>query len=139
MKAIIAVNNLGFIGLRGNLPWYSREDLIHFVGLTRGCDMFAGYRTFESMRFLATSFGYDFLSFSMSNGRNLYLDNSNGRNLYSDNIWCIGGKKTFEKYCHLFTELHISHIDDNTIGDTMFPDFSNLNSECKVFNYNLKK
>lgn len=138
MRAIIAVNNLGFIGLNGNLPWYSREDLIHFVGLTKGCDMFAGYRTFESMKFLGRAFSGDFLSFSLSSSRNLYLDVKGG-GLFSGDIWCIGGKKTFEKYCCYFDELHISHIDDNTIGDTMFPDFSNLNRECKIFNYNFKK
>lgn len=52
-----------------------------------------------------------------------------------ENMWCIGGKKTYEKYCHLFDELHISHIIDNTIGDTTFPNLSNLNKDCKIFNY----
>ena len=53
----------------------------------------------------------------------------------TDVDWCIGGKKTYEKYCHLFTELHISHINYNQIGDIMFPDFRNLNPKCKIFNY----
>ena len=55
--------------------------------------------------------------------------------LITDIDWCIGGKKTYEKYCHLFTELHISHINDNQIGEIMFPDFKNLNPNCKIFNY----
>ena len=49
--------------------------------------------------------------------------------------WCIGGKKTYEKYAKFFTELHISHIDDNTIGNVMFPDFKDLSPDCKIFNY----
>jgi dihydrofolate reductase len=53
--------------------------------------------------------------------------------------WCIGGKKTYEKYCHYFTELHISIVDDDTIGDTMFPDLKNLPVSCKIFYYNFKK
>jgi len=52
--------------------------------------------------------------------------------------WCIGGKKTYEKYCQYFTELHISHIDNNSIGDIMFPDLRNLNPNCKIYNYNFK-
>jgi hypothetical protein len=52
--------------------------------------------------------------------------------------WCIGGKKTYEKYCDMFTELHISHIDDNSIGDVIFPDLSKLNINCKIFNYYFK-
>ena len=32
-------------------------------------------------------------------------------------------------------ELHISHIDNDDIGDVTFPDLTNLNPECKIFNY----
>lgn len=52
--------------------------------------------------------------------------------------WCIGGKKTYEKYAKYFTELHISHIDNNDIGDIMFPDLRDLSKECKIFNYYFK-
>jgi dihydrofolate reductase len=68
--------------------------------------------------------------------REIFIDE---RGVFSFNIdeidWCIGGKKTYEKFCHLFTELHISHINDNKIGDTTFPDLKNLNPDCKIFNY----
>lgn len=57
------------------------------------------------------------------------------RDIILEADWCIGGKKTYEKYAPYFTELHISHINDDTIGDTMFPDFKNLNPRCKVYNY----
>jgi dihydrofolate reductase len=36
--------------------------------------------------------------------------------------WCIGGKKTYEKLCPLFDEIHISIINDETIGDTKAPE-----------------
>jgi len=36
----------------------------------------------------------------------------------------------------MFTELHISHIDNNDIGDVTFPNLSNLNPDCKIYNYN---
>ena len=49
--------------------------------------------------------------------------------------WCIGGKKTYERFAQYFTELHISYINDNSIGDTMFPDLRNLNPNCKIFKY----
>jgi hypothetical protein len=58
--------------------------------------------------------------------------------LLLDIDWCIGGKRTYEKYAPYFTELHISHIDDNTIGTVTFPDLSKLNPDCKIFNYNFK-
>ena len=54
---------------------------------------------------------------------------------YYDVEWCIEGKKTYEQFCDVFTELHISHIDNNYVGNVTFPDFSNLNPKCEIFNY----
>lgn len=122
MKAIIAVNNLGFIGLNGGLPWRCSDDLKHFKRLTINCNLLVGFRTFSSLPPLKD--------------RKLILDGSSEINDVID--WCIGGKKTYEKYCHEFTELHISHIDDDTIGDTMLPNLSLLNPDCKIFHYYFK-
>ena len=119
MKAIIAVNNLGFIGLDDKLLWKSSDDLKHFKNLTLNQILLVGYRTFNGLPPLKD--------------RTLIVDERD--KIITDVDWCIGGKKTYEKYCHLFTELHISHINDNQIGDIMFPDFKNLNPNCKIFNY----
>jgi dihydrofolate reductase len=123
MKAILAVNNLGFIGLNGALPWRCLADFKHFKALTLGCRLLVGHNTANTLPPLKE--------------RVIVLDD---RTLYDnkDIDWCIGGKKTYEKYAHQFTELHISHIDDNSLGDTMFPNLSGLNPECKIFNYYFK-
>ena len=123
MKAILAVNNLGFIGLNSELPWKSnKEDFKHFKTMTFGQILLVGYNTYQALPPL--------------NGR-VIIQDTKLFNITEWNIdWCIGGKATYEKYAHLFTELHISHINDNTIGDTLFPNFSKLNPECKIFNYN---
>jgi dihydrofolate reductase len=119
MKAIIAVNNLGFIGMNDTLPWRCKEDLQHFKKMTIGCHLLAGYRTINSLPPLKD--------------RVLYMDHRDSWR--TDVEWCIGGKKTYEKYASYFTELHISHINDNTIGNVTFPDLTNLNPSCKIFNY----
>ena len=121
MKAILAVNNLGFIGLRGGLPWIKHtEDFKLFKKLTKDQTLLVGYNTFQTLPNLK--------------GRTIVQDSDN---VDFDSIdWCIGGKYTYEKYAHLFTELHVSHIDNDTIGDTLFPDFSKLNPNCQIFNYN---
>lgn len=138
MKAIIAVNNLGFIGLNNKLPWKCSEDLEHFKNLTPGYNLLAGYKTFQSMKFLSLS--KENITIKLSNNRTLSTDSDINTDEFVYDIfdWIVGGKKTYEKYCHLFDELHISHIDDNTIGDCLFPNLSNLNSECKIFNYYFK-
>lgn len=122
MKAIIAVNNLGFIGLNNKLAWKCKEDLNHFKTLTNNCSLLVGYNTFKTLPELKNR---------------IIIKEWEWVTPQAD--WCIGGKKTYENYCHLFTELHISHIDNNTIGDVMFPNLSNLNKDCKIFNYYFKE
>ena len=121
MKAIVAVNNLGFIGINGGLLWKCKEDLEHFKRLTLGQSVLVGYNTFVGLPKLLN--------------REIILDD---RESFKKADWCIGGKKTYEKYCHLFTEIHVSHIDNNDIGDTVFPNLSNLNKDCRIFNYYFK-
>jgi dihydrofolate reductase len=120
MKAIIATNCLGFIGLNGGLPWRSGADFKHFKAITEASTLLVGYSTH--------------LTLPPLKGRHIILDDKYETNLKGID-WCIGGKKTYEKYAEFFKELHISHINDNTIGDTLFPDFRKLNPDCVVYNY----
>jgi|ERR1044072_1115841 dihydrofolate reductase len=122
MKAILAVNNLGFIGLNNGLPWgtQAKADFRHFKAFTMGETLLVGYNTFQTLPPLK--------------GRTIVLDERDKLMLDGITI-CIGGKKTYEKYAPYFTELHISHIDDNSIGDTMMPDLSKLNPACRIHNY----
>lgn len=122
MIAIIAVNNLGFIGKENKMLWYSKEDLEHFKNTTLNRIMLVGHNTFGLLP-------------KVVKARPIILD-SRQMCTDSESIICIGGKKTYEKYCHLFTEIHISHINDNQIGDCTFPDLSNINPKCEVINYN---
>jgi dihydrofolate reductase len=123
MKAIIAVNNLGYIGKDNTLLWKCSEDLKHFKNLTTGGKLLVGYNTS--------------LKLPPLKNREILVDNryDNREILILECDWCIGGKKTYETLCHLFTELHISHINDSKIGDTTFPELKNLNPDCKIFNY----
>jgi dihydrofolate reductase len=123
VKAIVAVNNLGFIGLDDKLLWYNKQDLMHFKKLTEGSTLLVGYRTAQSLPKLPN--------------RTLVIDDkmNNSSFTYYEVEWCIGGKKTYEKFCDMFTELHISHIDNNDIGNVCFPDLSKLNPSCRIFNY----
>ena len=123
MKAIVAVNNLGFIGLDDKLLWHNKEDLRHFKQMTYGSRLLVGYRTAMSLPLL-------------SNRELIIFDRREySPTHYYECEWCIGGKKTYEKFCDVFTELHISHIDNNDIGNVTFPDLHKLNPKCEIFNY----
>ena len=133
MKSIIAVNNLGFIGLKGEIPWKCKEDMQHFAKLTKQgknetSQLLVGYNTSLTLPTLKDRF------VNVAPRKNLELSIKD----FDLIDWCIGGKNTYERFCHLFTELHISHIDDNTIGDCLFPDFTNLNENCRIINYKFK-
>jgi dihydrofolate reductase len=126
MKAILAVNNLGYIGLKGELPWRCSADLAHFKKETMGGKLLVGYRTAQSLPKLP--------------GRELIVYDKTGTvEDYTSADWCIGGKATYEAFCHLFTELHVSIIDDDTIGDVMGPDLRKMNPDCIIFEYHFKK
>ena len=122
MRGIIAVNNLGYIGVNNELLWKSQQDISHFVKMTLNQRLLVGHNTS--------------LNLPKLKNREVIVD---GRDEEVTNVdWCIGGKKTYEKYAKYFTELHISHIDNNDIGDIMFPDLRDLNKDCKIFNYHFK-
>ena len=124
MKAIIAVNNLGFIGKGDQLLWHNKEDLRHFQRLTQYGTLLVGYRTAQGLP-------------PLPNRELIVIDRrDDSTQHYADAEWCIGGKKTYEDFCHMFTELHISHINDNQIGDVTFPNLRRLKPDCKIFNYN---
>lgn len=123
MKAIVAVNNLGFIGLDDKLLWYNKEDLRHFKNMTYGSTLLVGYRTAMALP-------------PLKNRELIIFDRrEHSPTHYYECEWCIGGKKTYEKFCDSFTELHISHINNNEIGNVTFPNLYKLNTNCKIFNY----
>lgn len=124
IKGIIAVNKLWYIGLNGSLPWKCSDDLRHFKKLTNGCKLLVGYNTSKNLPMLIN--------------REIIIDDRNELVDTSNIDWCIGGAKTYEKYCHLFSELHVSIIGNETIGDVKYPDFSKINPDCKTFYYNFE-
>jgi len=123
VKAIVAVNNLGFIGLDDKLLWHNKEDLRHFKNMTYGSTLLVGYRTAMALP-------------PLKNRELIIFDRrEHSPTHYYECEWCIGGKKTYEKFCDSFTELHISHINNNEIGNVTFPNLYKLNTNCKIFNY----
>ena len=94
MKAIIAVNRLGFIGLNDGLPWKSSNDLKHFKSLTMQSSfnevpvLIAGYKTAQTLPNLK---GRQVIVLPKSDSPEYekYLQHTT----HID--WCIGGKATY--------------------------------------------
>lgn len=129
MKLIIALNNKNYIGLNGGLPWKSSEDLQHFKKLTMGFKLLVGRTTYESMpnlpgrELIVVGKGYKTLDEALE--------------LKPD--WVIGGKMLYESTIELCSEMHVSEINDNTIGDTLAPDLNKFKGEVYIYKFNVNK
>lgn len=145
MKAIIAINNKGYIGKAGKLMWRSSEDFKHFKEKTRGSICIVGRKTYE-----------EDLGGKDLPGRQMFVVGKNYNTLYdavksailaqescrptgespTKEIWVIGGSQIYKTLLPLIEEFHVSHINDDQEGDTSFalPD----NYHGKVFNYNFE-
>jgi len=124
---IIALSNNGVIGKNGVLPWHCPEDLKHFKDLTHRSSVLVGWRTLQTLPVLS--------------GRTVIEDRPETFGIINNilkynTIFVIGGKATYEKYCPYFSILHVSHVNvDVEDGDTLYPDFSNINPKCKIIDY----
>lgn len=133
MRAIIAQNLRGYIGLKDNLPFYSPDDMRHFKKLTSEGSgaVIVGFNTSETLPPLK--------------GRIIHVINTRDGNWYEElqefikqypDAWVIGGRKTYQKLLHLIDEVHISLIKDNSVGDTFSLDFNqHPHHHVKVYRY----
>lgn len=124
MKAILAVNAAGYIGNKGQLLWHCKEDLAHFKLMVEDSQnsLLVGHNTAKKLpKLKCGKLVIDRLGALLPNAAAF--------------DWCIGGRKTYERYAHLFTELHVSTIIDNwRVGDTAYPTLI-LSNNCKIYNY----
>ena len=125
MKTIIAVNKAEYIGKDDKLPWNCKEDLKHFKNLTMGCKLLVGRTTYESMpqlkgrEMIVVRKGYNTLEEALEKNPD----------------WVIGGKRIYESTIHLCDELHISEINDKTIGDTKIPDIKSFSGKKIIYKF----
>lgn len=110
MKLVVAVNNLGYIGKDGGMLWHCTEDLKHFKYLTLDTKCLVGRKTWEGISFLKRR------EFIVVGRDHLTLEEA----LAKDPDWVIGGGEIYKQLVHNCNEIHISIIDDNSIGDTKF-------------------
>lgn len=158
MKAIIAINNKGFIGKDGKLPWKCSADFRHFQKLTRGSYrtqidptsrhdrgpniLLIGSTTFEkdlNCKRLPDRkmyiIGKDYRSMSDA-VRTAYVLQDFSAELYNikPEIWVIGGASIYTQLLPFIEEFHVSLIDDDTEGDTKFEIPKEFRGE--IFRYN---
>ena len=131
IKIIAAVNNLNFIGKNNKLIFTDKIDMQHFKNTTIGSIVVMGYNTFLSLN-----------SKPLPNRLNIVLTNKDLYNLSTNqliftnsidfvldlaienDVWIIGGGEIYKQFINYCQELVLTEVDDNTIGDVLFPQFN---------------
>ena len=142
MKIIVCVNSKFYIGNKGELMWKSKADLAHFKKLTMGGILIVGATTFEKDLKGKTLpgremvvVGKNYYTLFEAVNRAIDLRDANDGDVMKT-IWVIGGASIYEQLLPLCSEVHMSLIDDNQVGDRKFPSLENYKGE--VIRYNFK-
>lgn len=127
MKAILACDFHGGIGLNGHLPWKSLDgDLHRFKNLTQNATVVMGYKTWTSLPIKP-----------LPNRRNIVISRSHSRvddaevisNVSSvaqiENAWFIGGADLLQHVWPYINEFHLTQANQTFKCDT-FIDLSHL-------------
>ncbi|MGB8331055.1 MAG: dihydrofolate reductase [Polyangiales bacterium] len=133
LALIAAVARNGVIGKAGTLPWHLSEDLKHFKRTTQGHAIIMGRKTHDS------------IGRPLPGRRNIVVTRTAGAAIHGCEVaqslheaialarssdpcpFVIGGASTYEEALPLATELHLTTIDEDVEGDTLFPrDLSNF-------------
>lgn len=134
VKLIVAVNNNGTIGDKGNIPWHSKADMSHFKQTTSGHTVVMGRKTFDSLHCMPLV-----NRFNIVLTQNITEEDISRQVYYYPNtlkffsslknalllaphgdIFIIGGQQLYQEAMRLnvVDEVILSVIDDDTVGDT---------------------
>ena len=133
---IVAMDESGFIGKDGSLPWRMSSDLRRFKDLTSGDGFNAvvmGRKTWDSLPGQYRPLP-DRTNIVMSRDSGLQIDGAevalyDGRAVeigYSegcDELWVIGGAEIYELMLQRCEEIHVTIVHTSVEGDARFPDW----------------
>ena len=133
---IVAMDESGFIGKDGSLPWRMSSDLKRFKELTSGGGFNAvvmGRKTWDSLPdqyrplpertniVMSRDSGLqiDGAEVALYDGRAVEIGYSEG----CDELWVIGGAEIYELMIQRCEEIHVTTVHTSVEGDARFPDW----------------
>jgi dihydrofolate reductase len=129
ISIIVAMALNRTIGINNTLPWRCPEDLKHFKSLTMGHHMIMGRKTFDSIgkplpgrttvvvtRNTALNIDGCTIAHSLEAAIKACTDDSE--------IFIVGGAELYALAMPLVTNLYITEIQQEVLGDAYFPEFS---------------
>jgi len=133
---IVAMDESGFIGKGGSLPWRMSSDLKRFKELTSGDGFNAvvmGRKTWDSLPdeyrplpertniVMSRDSGLQIegAEVALYDGRAVEIGYSEG----CDELWVIGGAEIYELMIQRCEEIHVTTVHTSVEGDARFPDW----------------
>ena len=130
---IVAFDTNKLIGKDNKIPWYYPEDLKYFKEITWGKIVVMGSKTYESI--------INRLNKPLPNRHSIVITRKKEKypevetyssiecfiNKYrntNEEIFIIGGKQIYQQLIDYASKLYITHINEEYIGDTYFPDYN---------------
>ena len=129
MKAIAAMARNRVIGLNGGIPWHLPEDFRWFKRATLGGVVVMGRKTFQSLgkplpgrRNVVVSSCFEAPGVEVIPS----VERLNSEPYAPAPVWIIGGAQIYEQALPKCTDLYLSVVDAEPLGDTFFPKFEHL-------------
>jgi len=126
VSLVVAMTRNHVIGRDNGLPWRLPEDLKHFKAVTMGKPVLMGRKTFESIGKLLP--GRTNLVLTRHAGWKAEgavvvhsVDEALSSVRAAQEVACIGGAEVFQLLMPLVTRIHLTRIDADIPGDTVFP------------------
>lgn len=131
IQIVVARASNGVIGRDGDMPWRLPSDLRHFKAVTLNAPVIMGRKTFQSIgrplpgraNIVVSRSDFqaggvetvDSLEAAMARGAELARQNGAGK------VSVIGGGEIYRQALEFADELHITEVEADIDGDTMFP------------------
>lgn len=131
IKMIVAMDKNQLIGKDGKIPWYNKEDLIHFKNTTLNQTILMGKVTFTSLPKILPNRKIIVLT----HDQNFKVDDVNVKVVHDlssiieyyhhseEILYVAGGAAIYELMLPYASELIVSIIDGDYQGDRYFPQF----------------
>jgi dihydrofolate reductase len=137
IKMIVAIDQVGGIGVGGELPWtHSKKDMVYFKKVTTGGEkagVLMGRKTWDSIPAIHRPLPdrENFVLSSTMKGPPGCVVCSNvvqaliaARSRGVTTLWIIGGSSLYERFVGLVTEIHVTRMNIRVEEcDTFFPVF----------------
>ena len=137
LTAIVAMTANRVIGKDGTLPWHLPEDLKVFRKITTGHPIVMGRKTWDSIgkplpkrQNIVLTRDTDW---SAEGAEVIHSpEGLEGIDLINPDVMIIGGAQVYDIFLDRLNTLYVSHVYEDYMGDTYFPDFSHLFGKMEV-------